>query len=117
MHEMSIAAAIRTMSREAVAGQGDGRIDTVRVAVGELSAVEPDLLEFAWEALTRGTPDAGARLAIEWRPARQVCPACGEGKLRSPGSWLRLCPDCGEPVRIEGGSELDLIEVCFNTGS
>jgi hydrogenase nickel incorporation protein HypA/HybF len=114
MHEMSLAASIREMSRQAVAGKGPGRIESVRVAIGELSAVEPDLLAYAWDALTRGTRDVGARLVIDWRPALQICSHCGEGKVRSPGSWLRLCPDCGEPVRIEGGTDLDLIEVCFD---
>ncbi len=114
MHEMSLAVEIQRMSRAVVARRGPGRIEAVKVAVGELSAVEPDLLAYAWEALTAGGPDEGSRLLVEWRPARQLCPACGETKTRVPGSWLRLCPGCGLPLRIEGGTELDLMEITFN---
>ncbi len=73
MHEMGLAVEIRRLAREAVAGRGPGRIEIVRVAVGELSAVEPDLLEFAWEAAVAGTEDATSRLEVDFRPARQTC--------------------------------------------
>lgn len=113
MHEMSIAAEIQRIGRATVERQGDGRLDSVRVAVGELTAIEPRLLRYAWEALTRGGPDDGSRLEVEWRPALQFCAVCGENKTRGTGSWLRLCPDCGMPLRVEGGSDLDVLEVSF----
>ena len=96
MHEMGLAVEIRRLAREAVAGRGPGRIEIVRIAVGELSAVEPDLLEFAWEAAVAGTEDAASKLEVDFRPARQTCRVCGEIAGRAPGSWLRLCPRCGD---------------------
>ncbi len=113
MHEMGLALDIYRTCREAVVGQGRGRIEWVRVAVGELSAVEPDLLRYAWEAVVADGPDAGARLNVEWRPALQRCVACNENKPRSEGSWLRVCPDCGEPLDVRGGDELDVLQLCF----
>jgi len=113
MHELSIATEIRRVSRAAVAHEGEGRLEEVVVAVGELSGIEPELLVRAWEALTAGGPDAGSRLRVEWRRARQHCPSCGEAKRRGEGSWLRLCPDCGMPLRVEGGSELDVLRVSY----
>ena len=113
MHEMSIAAEIHRIGRATVEKNGDGRLDSVTVAVGELTAIEPRLLAYAWEALVRGGPDEGARLEIDWRPARQFCAACGEWKSRGSGTWLRLCPDCGMPLRVEGGSDLDVLEISF----
>jgi hydrogenase nickel incorporation protein HypA/HybF len=113
MHEMSIAAEIHRIGRAALERQGDGRLDSVRVAVGELTAIEPQLLVYAWEALTRDSPDDGSRLEIEWRPALQFCAACAENKTRGIGSWLRLCPDCGMPLKVEGGSDLEVLEVSF----
>jgi hydrogenase nickel incorporation protein HypA/HybF len=85
----------------------------VRVAIGELAAVEPDLLAYAWEAVVAGGPDAQARIEVEWRPARLVCAACGEVAERAPGSWFRLCPTCGQPVRVEGGDELDVLNLTY----
>jgi len=113
VHELSIAHEILRTCRHAVAGHGPGRLETVRVAVGELSAVEPDLLCFAWEALTAEGPDAGSRLDVEWRPARQHCPTCDADKPRSAGTWLRVCPDCGAVLEVDGGDELDVLQLTF----
>lgn len=113
LHELSIAQEIYRTSRAAVAGHGAGRLETVKVAVGELSAVEPDLLVFAWQALTQGGPDAASELNVEWRPARQFCAGCNADQPRSPGSWLRLCPQCGMALAVSGGDELDVLQVTF----
>ena len=115
MHEMGIALEIYRTCREAVRDHGEGRIERVRIAVGELSAVEPDLLSFGWEAVIADTPDEGAELEIEFCRADQRCPACGEQKARSEGTWLRICPDCGAPLEVKGGDELDVLEVSFET--
>jgi Zn finger protein HypA/HybF involved in hydrogenase expression len=101
--------------RDAAAGHGPGRIDRVRVAVGELTAVEPDLLVFAWEAATADGRDAGAKLEVQWCRAHQHCPSCGEDKPRAEGGWLRLCPDCGQVLEVDGGDELDLLELTYVT--
>lgn len=113
MHELSIAEEIYRASRAAVAGHGAGRLERVTVAVGELAAIEPDLLEFAWQALTEGGPDAGSTLEVEWHAARQFCAACNADKPRSDGTWLRLCPDCSRPLNVTGGMELDLLRVTY----
>jgi hydrogenase nickel incorporation protein HypA/HybF len=113
VHEMGIALNIYDICKKTLAQHGAGRLESVRVAVGELSALEPELLEFAWQAVTERGPDAGCRLEIDWRPAHQFCPACKEEKPRSPGSWLRVCPDCGQPLVVEGGDELDVLQLSF----
>jgi Zn finger protein HypA/HybF involved in hydrogenase expression len=110
---MSIAVEIYRVCREAVKDHGPGRIERVRVAVGELSAVEPDLLDFAWQALTTDTGDAGSEFEAIWCPARQYCASCDADKPRAEGSWLRLCPDCGLPLQVSGGDELDVIELTY----
>ena len=115
MHELGIAEEIYRNARLATAGCPPGRLEVVRVAVGDRSAVEPGLLESAWEAVVAGGPDQGARLEIDWRPSRQTCLCCGEEKPRAPGSWLRLCPDCGHVLAVDGGDELDLLHVEFET--
>ena len=113
MHELSIAEEVYRVSRAAVAGHGTGRLERVTVAVGELAAIEPELLAFAWQALTESGPDAGSTLEVEWHPARQFCASCSADKPRSDGSWLRLCPDCGQPLSVTGGTELDVMRVTF----
>lgn len=110
MHELGIASEAHRICRANLADPARMRLVRVRLAVGELSAVEPDLLRFAWEAVVAGGPDEGCTLEIDWRPARQVCETCGEAAGRAPGSWLRLCPRCGQPLRVEGGQELDVVQ-------
>jgi hydrogenase nickel insertion protein HypA len=113
VHETSIALSIYETARSVADEQGCVRLESVKVAVGELSAIEPELLAFAWQAITHNGPDANSKLEIEWHPARQNCPNCREDKKRSEGSWFRICPDCGQPLDIEGGNELDILQVSF----
>ncbi len=113
MHELNLATEIYRTCRAAIDARGRGRLDAVRVAVGELSAIEPELLVYAFEAVVSGGPDAGAKLEVEWHAARQVCPSCGQRLEHDPGAWLRLCPSCGGVVRIEGGDEMDVVDLTY----
>ncbi|UCF38005.1 MAG: hydrogenase maturation nickel metallochaperone HypA [Acidobacteriota bacterium] len=113
MHETSIAASILETAQGLIREQGEGRLESVKVAVGELSAVEPDLLVFAWEALISGTSTPDAALEIEWSPAQTYCPTCNRNLDRARGSWLRLCSKCGDPVVTKGGDELDIVQISF----
>ncbi len=113
VHEMGIALEIYKTCRETIEANGGGRLQSARIAVGELSAVEPDLLTYAWEAVVIEGPDAGAELVVEWRPAIQYCSSCEENKDRVEGSWMRICPDCGLPLKVSGGSELDVLDLTF----
>lgn len=112
MHELSLA---NDVLRACVSKlPAEARLGRVRLAVGELSAVEPDLLRFAWQAVVAATSHEGCVIEVEWRRARQVCEACGDVPGRAAGSWLRLCPRCGQPLRIEGGQELDLLDLTYD---
>lgn len=115
VHEMGIALEVFKTCRATVEEHGGGHLRLVRLAVGELSAVEPELLVYAWEAVVAGTSDEGAELHVEWRPAVQFCSACDQPKDRSEGSWLRLCPDCGLPLRVTGGDELEVLDLSFES--
>ena len=110
---MGIALEIHRVCREALGHHGAGRIESVRVAVGELTAVEPELLRFAWEAVVAGGPHAGSELEVVWCPATQRCSRCGGIEGRTAGSWLRICPSCGLPLEVSGGDELDVLELKF----
>ena len=113
MHEMGVAAEVRRIARQSVAERGPGRITCVRLAVGDLAAIEPELLKYAWEALVQGTPEDGAALEVDWRPAKQTCRICGDLPGRAPGSWLRICPRCGGILSVTGGDDLDVLQVVF----
>lgn len=110
---MGIALEVYRTCREAVREHGPGRIDRVRLAVGELSAVEPDLIRFAWEAVVADGPDHGAVLEVDWRPATRSCSSCGRDTGPGEGSWLRLCSVCGQPLSLSGGNELDVLDLVY----
>jgi hydrogenase nickel incorporation protein HypA/HybF len=112
VHELSLAQDTLRVCEQRLRHR-PGRIERVRLAVGELSAVEPDLLRYAWDAVTDGGPHAGAVLEVDWRPARQRCGACGSIPERPAGSWLRQCPDCGQPLLVDGGRELEVLELRY----
>lgn len=114
MHEMGLVAEVHAVARAVADARRGGPLESVTIVVGELAAVEPDLLHFAWQALVAGGPDADAELVVEFRRARQLCTACGEIAERAPGTWLRLCPLCGRALAVEGGDELDVRSVSFS---
>jgi len=115
VHEMGIAIEVYRTCRETIEQHGGGRLQGVRLAVGELAAVEPELLVHAWEAVVYESSDLGAVLEVVWCPADQNCGNCGEVKERAEGSWMRLCPDCGLPLQVSGGDELDVLDLSFET--
>lgn len=114
MHELSLAVDVLRVAREVFGARRP--LARVRIAVGELSAVDPELLKFAWDAVVTGTEDEGATLEVDWHPAQQTCPACGIIRERADGSWLRLCPRCEAPLQVVGGDELDVTKVWFGRG-
>ncbi len=114
MHELSVATELYRQCRDEIARRGGGCLLGVQIAVGELSAVEPDLLKYAWEAVTAEGSDKDAELEIDWKRVRQVCAACGEVDERQDGGWLRLCPDCDQVLALEGGRELDILTLTFD---
>ena len=77
--------------------------------IGLLSGVVPEALDFAFSALSVGTPAEGAELVMRTDPARFSCEKCGAIDM------LELdftCPRCAGPLSLlEAGRELLLCEV------
>jgi len=107
VHEFSIAEALATqVLAHAPAG---ARVRGVEIRIGALRGLEPDALKMCWDAVTFGTPLAGATLQVDLRPWSMKCTACDR-------EWTSAVPfvscECGNPTPIPGGSdELDLIAI------
>jgi len=83
---------------------------TVRVRVGELTAVEPESLRFCFDASIKGTPMEGASLDIEEVPLTGRCEKCS-AEFRID-SFRSACPGCGSTsIERLTGSELDLVSI------
>jgi hydrogenase nickel incorporation protein HypA/HybF len=107
MHEVGIASSILDCVAAHAKLHQDVQILAVGVRIGELSSVDKDALEFAFEALTHGTTLEHLKLDVEWCPRRQKCLACNE---EFPVRDLDLiCPKCGSNrSTCVGGAELDI---------
>ena len=85
----------------------------VRIEVGDLEHLEPDVMRTVWGVITAGTPLAGAGLDIERKALRVECGACGE--VHEPEDLaILICPRCDavRPQVLEGsGVRLMAIEV------
>jgi hydrogenase nickel incorporation protein HypA/HybF len=106
MHEFSIAEALAGQVRRHVP---TGRVVSVELRVGALRGIEPDALRMCWDAVTHGTPLAGAALEVEALPWSITCDSCGR-------SWASRVPfvdcSCGNrDTTPAAGDELDLVAI------
>lgn len=77
MHEAAIAQnIIEELGGRIENGEINGRVRTIYVSVGRLTAVVPDNLCFLFEVLAEDSVLAGASLAIEHIPVRIRCIDC-----------------------------------------
>lgn len=117
MHETGIGVEILhtalCIAEERAEGQAV-QLRKVKVAIGELSSVDPELLKHAWDAVVESSTHQDAALEVRWCPVFRQCPSCNEEKQSADGSWLQICPDCQGPLAVEGGCELDLESIEFD---
>ena len=107
MHELSIMQSALSLVLERAQQAQAQRICVIRLRIGALSGVEPEALEFAFEALTPGTAAEGARLAIEQVPALFWCATCA--RQFQADDLLAECPECHRPSReLRAGRELEV---------
>jgi hydrogenase nickel incorporation protein HypA/HybF len=105
MHEYSIVSALLARVEVEARARHATAVHGVRVGLGELSGVDPGLLETAYETFRERTICAGAALELRRVPARWVCPRCE--LTVEPGAPLR-CALCGGAARLLQGDELVL---------
>jgi hydrogenase nickel incorporation protein HypA/HybF len=108
MHEYSILRALldrveaEAQAREATA------VRRIRVRIGELAGVDPELLLSAYSLLRERSVCQEAELEIDSVEARWQCPRCA--RLIARGAVLR-CPACGAPARLASGDEIVLDQI------
>ena len=103
MHEYSIVRALLDQVEAEARARRAVAVRRLKVRIGELSGVEPDLLATAFETFRETTICAGAELEIVPVPLAWACPSCGATVER--GGVLR-CARCDVPARLESGDEI-----------
>jgi hydrogenase nickel incorporation protein HypA/HybF len=110
MHELSVCQDLMRQVEQVAAAHDARAVERIVLQIGELSGVEPPLLERAFTIAREGTLAAGAELEIRTGPVVVQCRECG-GKSAVPANRL-LCNYCGEwRVQVLEGEELLLLSV------
>jgi hydrogenase nickel incorporation protein HypA/HybF len=102
MHEYSLVQALVDRVEEEAAKRGARAIHALTVRIGELSGVDPELLQTAYDTFREGTLCAKAPLTLERVAATWSCPRCG-GRIPR-GAALR-CTACDVPARLDDGGD------------
>jgi hydrogenase nickel incorporation protein HypA/HybF len=117
MHEPAIAAElIELVVKEiARAGHPNAAVTHVAVRIGIMRAVVEENLRFAFDVLKTGTPLQKAELIVEKAPLKGICRQCGAPF--QPQGPIFICEICGSGnLDVQGGNELDLVELTVEDG-
>ncbi len=110
MHELSICQALIAQVAEVARAHRACGVARLRVRIGPLSGVEPQLLQDAYPIAAAGSIAAGAELVIESAPLVVQCETCGAKTAVEPNRLL--CGACGDyHTRLVSGDELLLASV------
>ncbi len=105
MHEIALCQSIIDLIHEQAQTHGFSQVKTIHLVIGTLSHVEPEALEFGFDAVSRGTPAQGATLVIERPEGQAFCRLCE--KTVPLAQRIDPCPNCGEyQLVITGGEEM-----------
>jgi hydrogenase nickel incorporation protein HypA/HybF len=105
MHEYSLVSALLDRVEEEARRHAALSVARVRLRVGGLAGVEPDLLRAAFEMAREGTICAAAELELVLVEVRWACRDC---QRPIAAGALLACPDCGAPARLAEGDDLVL---------
>jgi hydrogenase nickel incorporation protein HypA/HybF len=110
MHEMGIAQSILDIVEQEMARHGATKLTTIRLVVGEFTAVVPESLTFCFEVLTKDTPFEGVKLEMEKVPLTGKCTVCETEFVVQ--DYQFICPHCGSnQVETLSGKELFVKEI------
>ena len=113
MHEMSIAQSLVDILKEEMVKNHARVLKSVRLNVGQLSAVVPDSLSFCFEVLTKKTELEGAELVMDIIPLEGLCKECKE--TFHIKDYAFQCPKCGgKEINTIAGQDLSIVEIEVN---
>jgi hydrogenase nickel incorporation protein HypA/HybF len=105
VHELSIVTNLFEVLEEKAREANALRITAVKLRVGRLSGVVPDLLVSAFDTFKKGTIAEGARLEIEIAPFSFRCRRCGGESF--PEDPPYACTACGSgDIELLGGMDI-----------
>ena len=110
MHEMSIAQSLVDIIREEMGKHNAKTLRSVRLNIGQMSAIVPDALNFCFTVITEETELEGARLLMDLVPLRGFCQDCD--KDFEIENYVFVCPACGSKrTETIAGQDLSIVEM------
>ena len=110
MHEMSIAQSLIDIIKEEMTRHDASVLRSIRLHIGQLSAIVPQSLSFCFEVITSGTELEGAKLIMEVIPLRAMCRECKQAfEIKD---YAFECPHCGSPdIKTISGQEMSIVDM------
>lgn len=110
MHELSVCLSMMDQVTAIAAQHHAKAVSIVRIQLGPLSGVEPQLLMQAFPMASAGTVADGAHLVVEALPVRIRCQRCHADSAAEPNRLV--CSECGHwQTQLLSGDELLLESV------
>lgn len=106
MHEMSVVDGILKIAVDVMKKNHCRSIKAIGLKVGEMSGVELEALNLAFDVITRGTPAEGAALRINRIPITAQCNRCQ--KIFRVRHYNFFCPECDGVLILKSGRELQV---------
>ena len=107
MHEATIAQNVIEIAEGVARQRGSANVRKIKLRIGEFRGVVGEALEFAFQALKKGTLAANAKLEVETIRLRVECRNCA-GVEVAMNDFNLLCPECGELLNITAGREMQV---------
>jgi hydrogenase nickel incorporation protein HypA/HybF len=107
MHELSIVAGLFETLLEQARAHNAREVTSVRLKVGLLSGIVPELLVSAFDMYKKGTIAENAALDVETVPLGVRCRTCGAESRKE--DFILACPACASAdLEIVQGTEIFL---------
>jgi hydrogenase nickel incorporation protein HypA/HybF len=107
MHELSVVASLFEILEEKVKEQNGKKIILVKLQIGALSGIVPELLATAFDIYKKDTIAAEAELKINTIPLKVQCKDCQ--KLMVKDDFVFICDFCGSTnLKTLEGTEMIL---------
>ena len=98
MHELGIITNLFEIIEEVAAEHKLVTINTVKLKLGKLQQIVPEMLSFAFETVAQGTKAEGATLEVDYVPISMRCNGCQQEFIVD--DHIYICPECAETSLI-----------------
>ena len=107
---MSIAQSLIDVLKEEMVSHRVKSLRTVRLNIGQMSAVVPEALSFCFQVITKGTDLEGVKLIMDIVPLMGSCNECG--KEFEIVDYQFICARCGSSkINTIGGKDMSIVEM------